>query len=520
MKKTMKKFAAVIAAISMLSTSLTFTSASAASVSYKLGDVNLDGVVDEQDSDMLRQSLWGRTKLTEVQRTTADVNGDLHVNYKDLTAVIEMCNGKTRSADIQIDVDENNNVLHYINNNPALSVSSTGWMANVTNSANNSNLEVSPYTFSYSSNGSKMMLTPWGADFSKGSSGIYFSNYGTSAISKFKDGLFTTYYSPDGKIYDYNSYLSKNECGIMRKIANFFANTSVDDQLFAPSDYGMNGTVHLAGADVTKLENGYEFINNISDETVYSFLGHDFAVMDDVTFYYRDGEFTFEGIDESSIETIYTGQRDGYEEIAVITDRYIYGLMYEPPFDMMAAFVRYDRLKDEAALAQYTSIVDMATVSIHYAQEGVVEYGLEHPELMVKWLDDYYDPDHMVFETIMYSQGMKCIQVGKMNDAYKIYDGLTYTQLPTGVNTIVKNHEDETSTLMFGSGIFNISNNSGGAFTTRGIYQYTSGGDTFMTTPGNDTLYSPDANITYAYNGGAANFKVTDVLNNRTPSMY
>lgn len=518
--KHIRKITAFFTAVTLLSS--TAVTAGAAKITCKAGDVNLDGIVDTADAEILRNALWGQETLTAAQRTAADVNGDLHVDFNDLTEVNDIISGAAEAKEISFDADDNGNVLHYLNGNENIEIVSDGWQGAFSNAASGSVTDFSNYYMNLTNSAAELKINPWGVGAKDGTSEIYYSQYGVSSKTDFADGSFSTYRSADGNIYDKNSYLLNNESLVVRRTSEFFANTSENNDVFAPTDYGMNGTVHLVNADITKLENGYEFINNISDYTVYSFLGSDFAVMDDVTFHYADGKFTYEGIDPESIVTECVGERDGYAEIALITDRYVYGLMYEYAYDFMAAFVRYDFETGEAALAQYTPSVDLATVSIHYAQEGVVEYGLEHPELMVKWLDDYYDPDHMVFETVMYRQKMKCVQIGKMNDAYKIYDGLTFTQLPTGVNTVVKNHGSENSTLMFGSGIFNISTNNCGVFNTGNIYQYTAGTESFTVVSLDGSLYSAASPVTYKNTADSTSeaFTVSSLLKQKTATMY
>lgn len=519
--KKIRNLAAFITAAVMLSTSALTVSAD--SRAYKTGDVNLDGVVNSEDATLLRKALWCQVSLSDLQRTVADVNGDLHVTFADYTALNDICSGKAESADIVVDADENGNVSHYLNNNPSLEVSSTAWSTKVTDSTTGSSILASPYTFNYSNSAGKLELTSFGAGISGGPSSIYYSKYGVTSSSLFSNGSFATHYTSNGTIYDNNSFLTNDSSKLVRKVANVFANTSADADIFGNSDYSDGGTVQLVYADVTRNGNTYEFSNYLGDTPVYSTLSRHDASIDGVTFHYENGDFTYEGIDEDSVVLKNVGVRacntyegEHYVELALYTDTCIYGVMYEPVFDMMAALVRYDYDTNEAALVQYVSSVDFSVVSTFNPQDWVLDYVTEHPENTVQYFDDYYDPDHLVFETVMYRQNMKVVQVGKMNEAYKIYDGLTFTQLPTGVNTIVNNHDGENSTLMFGKGIFNISVNAGGVFNTSNIYSYTVGGDSLTMMNFDGSLYSGATSITYK----GANFSVNKLLSQRTPTMY
>ena len=49
------------------------------------GDINMDGIVDENDAELLQRWYMGGTNFTDEQIDRMDVNGDGHTDAKDLT---------------------------------------------------------------------------------------------------------------------------------------------------------------------------------------------------------------------------------------------------------------------------------------------------------------------------------------------------------------------------------------------------------------------------------------------------
>lgn len=524
MKKVKRLFAA-LCAVSIISAAPLSVSADVSS--FRMGDLNGDGAVTSADADLLRNALWGKGKLSDVQRCVADLNGDLHVNDKDLQAINALIKAGGTSDEILLNADAAGNVSYYADEAGILGVKYNGWAADIINGASGSKTLVTPSYLSYSSGKDSMFINPYGASFSGDSSKLFYDGNTAASNMKYKGGSVSAYASKDGHFSVTNSFI-KNSKSLVKKATDYLSYASQNDAVYAPTNYGVGGTVQLMNAQVIRHEDGYEFINDISaiNPTSHSYLTHKYAEMDGVEFYYHEdiNDFTFTGVDESKIQFIQRDEREGYEEIALVTDEYIYGLMYEVGADYMAAFVRYEFKTGEAVLAQYTSIVDMATIAVHYSQDGVVEYGMEHPELLIKWLDDYYDPDNLCFQTVMYSQQMKCVQIGKMDDHYKIYDGITYIQLPIGLNQFTANHEGTDTTLsfgrIFGTEVFQMSNPESSVTRSGNAVTYAVGDDSLTMNRADGLLYDPAGNIQYKYSGGSASFKVDDILKLRTPSMY
>lgn len=60
---------------------------------YELGDVNLDGVVNEKDAMLIMSFLGGGTSFTEEQKKLADTNQDGTINNIDAMTIMEMIQG-------------------------------------------------------------------------------------------------------------------------------------------------------------------------------------------------------------------------------------------------------------------------------------------------------------------------------------------------------------------------------------------------------------------------------------------
>lgn len=71
-------------------------------VSYALGDVNMDGTVDEADRALLDSQLSGGAELTENQTLLADLNGDGSVTSDDLTALTEAIAANTELGQVTV----------------------------------------------------------------------------------------------------------------------------------------------------------------------------------------------------------------------------------------------------------------------------------------------------------------------------------------------------------------------------------------------------------------------------------
>ena len=64
---------------------------------YELGDVNLDGVVNEKDAMLIMSFLGGGTSFTEEQKKLADTNQDGTINYNDTMIITDMIEGRDNS---------------------------------------------------------------------------------------------------------------------------------------------------------------------------------------------------------------------------------------------------------------------------------------------------------------------------------------------------------------------------------------------------------------------------------------
>lgn len=535
MKKS-RNIAALLTSI-LTATSMTVSlSAATTANTYLLGDVNLDGVIDEQDSTLLRSALWGQASLNDAQRTVADINGDLHVNYEDLFKLYNIIYNNEETSEVVINADENGNIARLLNDNSALAVDANGWTADVTNSNTGSWFKTSAYTLTAGADNSKLFLNPYCANISNDFASLKYSNYGSSSDVTYDDGKISAKLFNNGYMSFNDTYLN-NSTSIIQKSADTFKYISKDDAMFQPTDYSVGGTVQLINSSIARTEDGFEFYNSISKntDTSYSFLGHKYASMDGVEFWFDPDtkEFTVSGVDEEKIEINYQQVRDSYNgativpfnEITLVTDQYIYGLMYDPTCDWMCAFVRYDKTNGECTLAQYTAAGDRATIGTYYMLDGIIEDSLVNLDMMVENLDECYDPEGMVFETVMYTTKMKACIVGGINDSYRTDNGLTFTQTRSGLNILqfANSDKDAGTTVTFGkaygSEILSFTNHAGGIEKFGNSMTYKVGSDSFKTDI-TDSLFSADKDITYGSGDISETFTVSELLKNRTAKMY
>lgn len=503
-------------------------SVSAAENRYLLGDVNLDGKLDTSDEDLLLKSLWNQNQLSDLQRTLSDVDSNGHVTYSDFLNLKLMVLENSETF-VSVDANADGSVNHFLKGNRAYSIVSTDWGSKLINSNTDSVIQATPYSLNNHTKSGCLSLSAWGSTLSGGNSNIYHSPYGTSVNTKMEDGEFSTYVSGD-YIYDRSSFLLNDSNSLVRKCAQFFANTHMSDSLFAPADYSDGSTVQMLFADVTKNGVTYTFNNYISEhETVHTVLGTHDAEMDGVNFHFENGEWTIDGLNPEDIETQVSGHRVAvssygsteYDELAVFTPDYIYGIMFEPAADRFAAFVRLNRKTEEASLVQYTTATQSVVVTTFGLQDWVLPFVTENPDKTVEYFDNFYDEDHIVFETAFYGRKQKYIQLGRMNSRYQIYDGLTFIQNAAGTNQIVKNHGSEKNTLVFNStDILNVLTSACGVQKSSDSCTYIIG-DESMTVPVIDgKLFSPDSTVIYTEPNGTVDFTVNELMQSKTPVMY
>lgn len=92
-----KAVAALTAIISMASLDVGTISASAASITYKPGDVNGDGYIVASDIVMVEDFINGKRTLTSAQLTRADANHDYIIDEKDVLLIQKYIEGKETS---------------------------------------------------------------------------------------------------------------------------------------------------------------------------------------------------------------------------------------------------------------------------------------------------------------------------------------------------------------------------------------------------------------------------------------
>lgn len=527
-----KKFSSMVLSMALIANASAVAVSAAPTVTYKYGDVNLNGVVDEQDSELLRDALWGRIQLTEVQRTVADVDGDLHVNYNDYSALNAAIADGDELGTAEFAADDSGKVLHFIGS--SLSVNSTGWMASVENTASDSLFNLTEWYMDAHSNGSSMFLNPYNAEINGSDSKITYSEYMAKADLSYGSESVSAYASKYGQVSFLNTYLDKARPAV-RKASRTAKNLSENDPMFGATDYSIGGTVNLLNASVTRYEDGFEFINNMSDYygTSTAFLNQHYCTMDGVTVSYdpETDTFSYDNIDPETIEIenrdvryTYNGKGIiGFEEYLIVTDDTIYAAMYDPEFDWLAALVKCDRATNECILAQYNPASDRATISTHYVLDEAVEEGLENPDVLVGNLDERYDPDNMVFQTVMYKNKMKVSLIGASTPANSLANGMTIIQLSNGLNNVTVADTSINAGVamtfgnMYGNKMLQLTTPSDGVQTFAGSYNFTVGNDTFGF---KGSMYNPDGTATYKSGDISESFTVKDVLGMRTASMY
>ena len=528
------KIAAFLASLTLITSAAAFQASAAplTQETYKLGDVDLNGTVDLSDLTAMKKGVLWLSVLSDAQKRTADVNRDGHVNLLDLTLFKASLAGlRTIDGEVTINYDENGNVAEYVNSNSDLVISSDSYNAYITNNATASAIALSPYYLSYANGGASAMISPWYSEVGIINADsvlkIGKNDYSTNARTTYADGTsLSTNVSSWGTINLTHDAMAEETAPFMRKTYNFFTNVSRDDDVFTQTAYGLNETVNLVNAEVTKRENGIEFVTHVSDDTVYSTMGDDFVTIDGVTLTYSDGEFTVEGIPEDEIELLHTMTVGQYDEIGIITNtpnnRFVYGLMYDKDSQSMAALVKVRLDKNaEATVIQYSKPADMATTINFYPKEGVVERAMANPDEMVTLFDTQYDPEHLVFQTVHFPRKTKNLLAGSLNARYQITNGITYQQ--SAANATVKmTYGTTASTLAFNCtnadlSITNVENGiTAGIASTGDTVKYTVGGESFST----GKYYAPDSEITYTYGDTAETFTPSGVLAQHTPFMY
>ena len=532
MKKA-RRLTAIISSLAIMASLSAFTaSAASAQQTYKLGDVDLSGTIDLDDLTCMKKGIFWLSQLSDVQKRTADIDQNGHVDLKDLAALkLHLAGISPITGEVTVSFDENGNVAEYADGNTDLRVYSDSYNAEIVNSADGSRTALSDYYMSYSSGDASAMISPWYSELkynTADSSLVIGSNdYTTSSKTVYSNGESLGINYSQWGINVSHSAMAKETAPFMRKTYNFFANTSEDNNVFTQTGYGVDQTVALVNAEVTKREGGIEFVNHVSDDTVNSFMADDYVTIDGVKLSYSGGEFTVEGIPENEIELLHTMTVDQYDEIAVVTNtpgnRFVYGLMYDKSSQSMAALVKVRLDKNaEATVIQYSKPADMATTINFYPKDGVLERAMANPDEMVTLFDTQYDPDHLVFQTVHFPRMTKNLLAGSLNARYQITNGITYKQ--TAGNASVKlSYGSTSSTLAFNNtdDTFSLINTESGS--TVGI---TSGADTVkydiagssFTTAGK--YYSPDCGITYTYGTGSSAFTPAGILAQHTPFMF
>ena len=534
--KNTKKVIAFLSSLSLLVSASAFQ-ASAAQLTqktFKLGDVDLDGDIDLNDLTAMKKGVLWLSSLNDTQKRTADINRDGHVNLLDLTLFkLGMAGAYDMSGEVTVNYDENGNAAEYINSNSDLRITSDSYNAKVDNASNGSSLALSNYSLSYadSSGNASAMISPWYSEVNLKTADSALkmgtNDYCTNAKTVYSDGTaIGINTSAWGAINVTHDPMSAETAPFMRKTYDFFTNTNRNDDVFTQTGYGLDETVRLINAEVTKRENGIEFVNHVSDETVNSLMGDDFVTIDGVTLTYKDGEFTVDGIAEDEIELLHTMTIGQYDEIGIITNtpgsRYVYGLMYDKDSQSMAALVKVRLDKNaEATVIQYSKPADMATTINFYPKDGVVERAMANPDEMVTLFDTQYDPEHLVFQTVHFPRKTKNLLAGSLNARYQITNGITYKQ--TAADTSIKlSYASTASTLAFNctNDSFSITNNEGGTpvsiASSADSMKYTIGSESFATAK----YYAPNSDITYTYGEQSETFTPAAVLSQHTPFMY
>ncbi|MCR5601029.1 MAG: hypothetical protein K6G33_09865 [Ruminococcus sp.] len=536
MTKSNKIIAFVSSLAVMASVSVLPASAAAAQKTYKLGDVDLNGTIDLKDLTEMKKGVFWLSNLSDAQKKAADINQDGHVNLSDLALLKAHLGGLYKiSGEVKVNYDENGNAAEYINDNEQLSVSSDAYLAEISNAANGSALSLSNHYLSYTSaNGdSSAVINPWYSElkYNNADSSLAFSSneYNTSAKTVYAEsgksvGISLSKWGTINAVHD---SMAEVTSPFMKKTYDFFNWTNKSSEVFTQTGYGMDETVNLVNAEVTKRDGGIEFVNHVSTDTVYSFMADDYVTIDDVKISYSDGEFTIEGIADEDIDFIHTMTVGQYDEIAVVTNtpgnRLVYGLMYDKDSASMAALVKVKLDQDaEATVIQYSKPNDMATTINFYPKEGVVDRAMANRDEIVTLFDTQYDPNGLVFQTVHFPRKTKNMLAGTLNARYQITNGITYKQ--TAGNASIKlSYASTASTLTFNSAddTFSLVNNEGKA--TVGI---TSAADSVKYNLGTESLsvagktYSPNSAVTYTFGDSSETFTPAGVLAQHVPFMY
>lgn len=536
MKKSNKIIAFVSSLAFMASVSALPTSAAAAQKSFKFGDVDLNGTIDLKDLTEMKKGVFWLSALSDTQKKAADIDQDGHVNLKDLALLKAHLGGLSKIAgEVKVNYDENGNVAEYINDNDKLSVSSDSYLAEISNTESGSAIALSEYYISYASeNGdSTASINPWCSELkynNAGSSLSFSSNdYNTSAKTVYAEtgksvGISLSKWGTINAVHD---DMAEVTSPFMKKTYDFFNWTNKDSEVFTQTSYGMDEIVNLVNAEVTKRDGGIEFVNHVSDDTVYSFMSDDYVTIDGVKISYSDGEFTVEGIADEDIELLHTMTVGQYDEIAIVTNtpgnRLVYGLMYDKDSSSMAALVKVKLDQDaEATVIQYSKPNDMATTINFYPKAGVVDRAMANPDEMVTLFDTQYDPEGLVFQTVHFPRKTKNMLAGALNARYQITNGITYKQT-AGSASIKLSYESTASTLSFNNAddTFSIVNNEGKA--TVGI---TSAADSVKYDLGNESIsvagkdYSVNSAVTYNFGDSSETFTPAGVLAQHVPFIY
>ncbi|MBQ4466024.1 MAG: dockerin type I repeat-containing protein [Oscillospiraceae bacterium] len=530
MKKS-KRMAAILSSILMLAmTAALPASAAAAQTTYQRGDVDLNGTIDRNDLVTLQAGLMWMRPLTDTQLMVADVNADGHVNLLDAA---QLGAGAFEAADVTINYDENGKVVFDLGGQDGLNVVSDSWNAAVTNASNGSVMALSNWGMTNLAADSKLSVSPWTSQLTYSGDGfatvMNSNDWYSSTNTRYTDGTTLSMgLSNYGAIDLRNDALGKETAPFMRNTYDYFRYMNQNDAMFTQTGYGVDETVYLANAEITKRADGIDFVNHVSDDTVYSFMADDYVTIDGVTLSYADGEFTVEGIPEDEIEMLHTMTVDQYDEIAVVTNtpgaRYVYGLMYDKSSASMAALVKVRLDKNaEATVIQYSKPADMATTINFYPQDWVLDYAMEHPDEMVTLFDTKYDADRLVFQTVHFPRKTKNTLAGALNMRYQITSGITYKQT-AGSASIKSSYATTASTLAFtaGSDAFSFDNVENGYALGMNFGEnasvYKQGTETF--TFDGAYRYDADAAIGYTYADGSANFTVNEALAQHVPFRY
>ena len=539
----MKKVISVLSTLAVAASMTSFAASAAESNTYKLGDVNMDGVVNSADLQLTKLGMLYLRPLSATQKKLADINGDRHVNLVDVVALTNHCLGRnTIDEEVTVYYDENGNVAEYLGGNDALKVDSNGYTAYVNNAVNDSVIGLSDYVFQHKSTDATTSVSPWCTELNyKGeiastnvSNNDYYQSISTVENETGKTiGASRNAWGYIGFTHD---YIAEETAPFMTKTYRYLKNANVNDALFSTTGYGVDETVGLVNAEVTKRENGIEFVNHVSDDTVNAFMADDYVTIDGVTISYKDGEFTVEGINEDEIElrhtmTVTVPRMGTFDEIAVVTNtpgqRYVYGLMYDTGSQSMAALVKVRLDKNaEATVIQYSKPSDMATTINFYPKDWVLEQAFANPDEMVTLFDNEYDPNRMVFQTVHFPRMTKNALIGAINARYQITNGFTYKQTAGNV-TVAATHDQMSTTVAFNNANdnFTLENTTAGRKTgissTDAAMTYTQGGESFTIAKADaNRYYTPNSSVTYTYGEETSSFTPAEVLDLRTPTLY